>query len=125
MLRVLCYLAGMVALIALNGCETIDLGKGDSGGAIRVSGGEVFRVVLNGDPSKGSWRVGELPDFVEMIGEPKYEGKGYGYGAFGEYRFKFRVTDEGRGPLRLVFRDPKDPEATPTDRFEVTIVAER
>lgn len=119
-------LSAALALLALGafGCvapESAVLTAADDGGEVTVRAGGTLIVELEGNPTTGfMWVESEVPDVLELRGEPEFESASDALGAGGMMTFTYDAIQAGEGTLELAYERPwedKDPE----ERFTVTV----
>jgi inhibitor of cysteine peptidase len=94
---------------------------GTPGQTIRVSAGERFAVVLEGNPSTGyTWQVSADERYLELLTQD-FEPHGQGVGAGGQEVFHFRGLAAGECTITCEYCRPWDQTARDTASFEVQI----
>jgi inhibitor of cysteine peptidase len=104
-----------------------ELTEADAGKTITLKSGEVFKVVLQGNPTTGyTW----LPDDkattvqVTMTEDPDFAPDSKATGSGGRIILTFKAGEVGEGLFRLAYRRPWE-DVAPEKTFEVTIKIEK
>ncbi len=130
-MRLLRY-AALLALFALAACAAarpeppgpVTLDAARSGQTVPLSVGQEVTVTLPANPSTGfSWTIANQPAFLEPLGGAIHVPDASRPGAGGMSTWKFKVTAQGEGTLRFVYRrswEQVPPEKTVRWKLDAT-----
>jgi len=102
---------------------SVKLREKDLGTTVKMSVGDVFEVVLKGNPTTGYiWGVAS-PDkgILKQIGETKFEPDRNARGSGGNIILRFEAAKAGRISLRLIYHRPFEKNRPPIKTFEVKV----
>jgi len=102
---------------------SVKLREKDLGTTVKMSVGDVFEVVLKGNPTTGYiWCVAS-PDkgILKQIGETKFEPDRNARGSGGNITLRFEAAKVGKISLRLIYHRPFEKNRPPIKTFEVKV----
>ncbi len=119
---------GVLLSFFFTSCSVFDAGElvldaQDNGRSIEVEKGDLFKIVLEGNPTTGyQWEVAAYnAETVARIGKPEYNSDSDKIGAGGIYTFTFKALAAGQSDLELVYRRSWEEGVLPIDTFKVLI----
>ena len=102
---------------------SVKLSEKDLGTTVKMNVGDVFEVVLKGNPTTGYiWGVAS-PDkgILKQIGETKFEPDRNARGSGGNIILRFEAAKVGKISLRLIYHRPFEKNRPPIKTFEVKV----
>lgn len=107
-----------------SGPSSLTLEEGRSGSTVEIDTGEMFLVILEGNPTTGyTWEVDALDTTIlQKIGEPDFTPDSDAIGSGGKFIFRFRAISVGQSPLKLIYHRPWEQDVPPLKTFELTII---
>ncbi|RJQ45930.1 MAG: hypothetical protein C4534_03625 [Gaiellales bacterium] len=105
--------------------DVIILDESFNGSTMEVSVGVTIELTLEGNPTTGfEWSVeSDGAPVLQQAGAPDYKADSDALGAGGMYTWRFRVVQEGKADLNLVYRQPWDKETPAAESFETSLEA--
>jgi len=99
----------------------------DDGRSVKLNRGEVFDIMLEGNPTTGyTWQKTEPEDrdILELI-EREFKPQSDRIGSPGIQIFHFKAVGKGRTTIRLIYHRPWEKEVQPLREFELRISIKR
>lgn len=95
---------------------------------ISLHAGEIFKVVLAGNPTTGyQWETvpGDSAMILGQIGPPEYQpDTPQVIGSGGKYLFSFKAIAVGKTKLKLIYHRPWEKNTSPLGTYEINVVVE-
>jgi inhibitor of cysteine peptidase len=102
----------------------LSLTAADAGKTFELKTSDTFQVSLEGNPTTGyNWYSAQQdPALVEQSGEPEYKADSDRLGSAGMVTLKFKAVATGQTVLHLDYKRIFEPDVSPLQTFEVTLV---
>lgn len=103
--------------------ETI-LSEKDANSTVVLKVGEIFQVVLPGNPTTGyNWEMvsGNIA-ILRQIGEREFKRDSELIGSGGKFVFTFEAASPGQAIIRLIYHRPWERNIPPANTFEITTI---
>ena len=107
-----------------SGPSSLTLGEAKSGGTVTVNAGEIFVIILEGNPTTGyTWELDAIDaTILQQIGEAEFTPESNAIGSGGKFTFHFKAISAGQSFLKLVYHRSWELETPPLNTFEVTVM---
>lgn len=100
------------------------LSEKNAGKTVALNAGEIFQVVLPGNPTTGyNWEMasGKIA-ILRQIGEREFKRDSELIGSGGKFVFTFEAAAQGQAIIRLIYHRPWERNIPPANTFEITII---
>jgi inhibitor of cysteine peptidase len=125
-LRISLIVCATLAACAVPGSDLMKLTAKDAGSIVHVKQGDTVEISLECNPTTGyTWEVAPGGNEVlEPWGEAEFKPETSALGSGGIMTLRFKAAQAGASDLKLVYHRTFEPDVTPIQTFQVTVVVD-
>ncbi|GAK61400.1 secreted protein-like protein [Candidatus Vecturithrix granuli] len=121
-----CLFTSVIACSSLDPSRlsSLTLDEAKSGSIVEMTAGDVFVIVLEGNPTTGyTWELDTLDaTIVQQIGEAEFTPESDAIGSGGKFTFRFQAISAGQSFLKLLYHRPWEQGTPPLNTFELMVI---